>query len=181
MGTDFTGIVLAGGRSTRMGRDKASLPRGDATLLDHMIDVLRRAGASQVRVSGERPGHGGIPDAWPGRGPVGGIASVLPHCGDGPAIVVPVDLPLLAGGTIAALLQALAAHPAAFHAGHPLPAALRIDTRLRDSVARLMAGGGEGPPVRGLLAKLGAVELPAPPGRDLQPCNTPADWAAIAR
>ena len=39
MSADFTGVVLAGGRSSRMGRDKAALPWGHATLLDRMVDA----------------------------------------------------------------------------------------------------------------------------------------------
>src|SRR3989338_10622941 len=36
-----SGIILAGGQSTRMGKDKAHLPWGDRTLIEHMIETLR--------------------------------------------------------------------------------------------------------------------------------------------
>lgn len=180
MRAEFTGIVLAGGRSSRMGRDKAALPWAGGTLLDHMIDTLRQAGAARVLVSGERPSHEGIGDAWPGRGPVGGFASVLPHCRDGIAVVVPVDLPMLDARRIDALAAAVVSHRAASCAGHPLPFALQVDATTRRTVDELIATSPDGPSVRHLLQTFGAVEVPALDATDLRPCNTPADWAAIA-
>lgn len=41
MGRAVTGVILAGGESRRMGQDKAHLPWGDRTLIEHMIDRLR--------------------------------------------------------------------------------------------------------------------------------------------
>ena len=34
-------VILCGGRSTRMGRDKATLPFGDATLLERVVAILQ--------------------------------------------------------------------------------------------------------------------------------------------
>ena len=45
----LTGIVLAGGRSTRMGQDKASLPFGDETLLTRAVRIVGEV-ADQVLV-----------------------------------------------------------------------------------------------------------------------------------
>lgn len=180
MAIEFTGIVLAGGRSSRMGRDKATLPWAGGTLLDHMIATLRRAGATRVLVSGDRPAHDGIPDAWPGRGPVAGIASALARCADGVALVVPVDLPLLDPLRIDALLQGAAHRRAVYCAGHPLPCALRVDAHARRVAVDLVTASPGGPATWHLLAALDAVELPAGDTADLRPCNTPADWAALA-
>ena len=44
----INGIVLAGGLSSRMGRDKALLPWQGRTLLEHMRGVLKQAGAGRV-------------------------------------------------------------------------------------------------------------------------------------
>ena len=41
MPNDVTGLVLAGGQSRRMGRDKAHLPWGRTTLIAHTIETLR--------------------------------------------------------------------------------------------------------------------------------------------
>src|SRR3989338_3011066 len=41
MSRAVTGVILAGGESRRMGRDKAHLPWGDRTLIEHIVDTLR--------------------------------------------------------------------------------------------------------------------------------------------
>jgi molybdopterin-guanine dinucleotide biosynthesis protein A len=41
MAEGVTGIILAGGESRRMGRDKAFLPWGDTTLIEHLLERLR--------------------------------------------------------------------------------------------------------------------------------------------
>lgn len=179
MATEFTGIVLAGGRSSRMGRDKAELPWAGGTLLDRMIELLHLAGAKCVLVSGERPVHGGIPDSSPARGPVGGLASVLPQCVDGVAVVVPVDLPLMDPARIRVLADAAAVQAAACFHAHPLPCALRVDAATRAMVDALMQASVDGPSMRRLLSTLGTIECDPGDPRDLWPCNTPADWAAL--
>jgi molybdopterin-guanine dinucleotide biosynthesis protein A len=174
----FTGIVLAGGRSSRMGRDKAALERGGRTLLDATIALLTQAGASRVLVSGERPAHAGIPDVA-ARGPVGGLGSVLAHCGDGAVVVLPVDMPLLRVDAIHALVGALASARACCFEGHPLPCALIVDAAARATLAEVLAAEPAGPSVRAALRALGAVELPIHDAHVLAGVNTPADWDAL--
>ena len=86
----MTGFVLAGGKSTRMGRDKALLDWHGRTLLEHMIDLLSVV-TDGVHVVGRDP----LPDRLPGRGPLSGIATALETSPTDANIVVAVDLPLL--------------------------------------------------------------------------------------
>lgn len=180
MATEFAAILLAGGCSSRMGRDKALLDWQGRPLIDHMLGLLRAAGASRIVVSGDRPAHGGIPDAWPGRGPVGGLASVLGDCGDGRVVVVPVDLPRLSASRIASLVAALSDHRAAYYAGHPLPCAFVSDAASRALARELVAAAPGGPSMRAWLQACGAIALEAGEAADLRPCNTPADFLALA-
>ena len=72
-----SGIILAGGKSARMGRDKASLPFGNGTLLTAQTDKLRSLGVTDIVLSGYAEGM--VPDETPGCGPLGGLAACLPR------------------------------------------------------------------------------------------------------
>jgi molybdopterin-guanine dinucleotide biosynthesis protein A len=145
-----------------------------------MLGLLSAAGASRVLVSGDRPGRRGIPDAWSGRGPVAGLASALAACPEGPAVVVPVDLPLLDTPRLSRLVAALAEAPAAHFSGHPLPCAVRVDDAIRAATRAMVEASPDGPSMRAWLAEAGAIALDPGAGADLRPCNTPADYAALA-
>lgn len=79
----FSGVVLAGGSSSRMGRDKALIDLGDRRLIEVAAEALRGAGAAEVFVvGGDRPalealGLRVVDDTYPGEGPLGGIITAL--------------------------------------------------------------------------------------------------------
>ena len=92
--------ILAGGRSSRLGRDKALLELGGEPLLARAVRLLR-AVVDEVIVVGpaERaavvPGVRIVPDERPGVGPLGGIASALRATEAPYLLVVATDMPLL--------------------------------------------------------------------------------------
>lgn len=80
---DLFGFVLAGGKSLRMGTDKAALSLEGRTLLEHALSILRQV-AGEVAILGSRQLYGdyGVPvieDIYPGCGPLGGIHAALAH------------------------------------------------------------------------------------------------------
>src|SRR5262245_53648967 len=87
---NVSGFVLAGGASTRMGRDKALLDWRGRTMLDHMIHLLQTA-ADPVQVVG----RGQLLDRLPGLGPLSGIATGLEITSTDANLFVAVDLPHL--------------------------------------------------------------------------------------
>jgi molybdopterin-guanine dinucleotide biosynthesis protein A len=106
----LAGFVFCGGRSRRMGRDKALLPFGGTDLLGHAVERLRAAGAARVSLlCGETPRHAerGLPlvlDAVAGAGPVGGLLAALRALEAGErALVLAVDVPHVPAGLLAAL------------------------------------------------------------------------------
>jgi molybdopterin-guanine dinucleotide biosynthesis protein A len=94
------GFVLAGGRSTRMGQDKALISLAGRSLLDLALDKLRAlplAGAPRiVAARSDLSAHAAvIGDLHPGCGPLSGIEAALAASGQPLNVVLPVDIPLL--------------------------------------------------------------------------------------
>jgi molybdopterin-guanine dinucleotide biosynthesis protein A len=95
---DLTAFILAGGLSSRMGRDKAFLELGGRTLLDHAT-ALAGSVAPHVRVVAPQERFltvtKTIEDVFPGCGPLGGIHAALTHTATELNLVLAVDLPLI--------------------------------------------------------------------------------------
>ena len=171
-------VLLAGGRSSRMGTDKALLPWGNGTLLTHMRGMLIDAGAVEVIVSGDRPDVGGVPDATQDTGPMGALSQLAPRLTDGAWIVVPVDMPLLSTDLLQALLSVDAA--CACVEGHPLPMMLRVDDGMRALMHAVGARAGRERSLRALQQDIGTQHLPAARWQQaLRNCNTPEEWIAL--
>ena len=126
---ETSAIVLAGGRSSRMGTDKARLRVGEKTLLELMVEKAQRLGIIDVVVSGcsECPaGSRYAPDLIPGRGPLSGIHAGLMQIRHRSGLVLPVDMPLIPEETLRLLIGA--------HGGLPITA-LTLDHRPEPLVA----------------------------------------------
>ncbi|HEY7294732.1 MAG TPA: molybdenum cofactor guanylyltransferase [Dehalococcoidia bacterium] len=102
--------VLAGGRSSRFGRDKALLEIGGETLLQRTVATLQAA-VGDVLIVGpperaeQAPGFAVVQDELPGIGPLGGIYTALRARPGRSVVTVAVDMPFLN----AALLRHLVA------------------------------------------------------------------------
>jgi molybdopterin-guanine dinucleotide biosynthesis protein A len=111
---DFTAVLLAGGKSTRMGRDKATLLLDDVPLWQRQLATLHALNPAELLVSGpvDGPWCGSgvqcIPDETPGAGPIGALATILPRMRCGQAVVLAVDLPDMTTAYLARLLDAAA-------------------------------------------------------------------------
>jgi molybdenum cofactor guanylyltransferase len=112
-GSHFAGAVLAGGASSRMGRDKAVIDVAGRPMVVRVLDALRGAGAADTAVIGgdagalERLGLMVVPDGWPGRGPLGGILTAFAWSPQPIVAVLACDLAFLVPDVIADLHGAL--------------------------------------------------------------------------
>lgn len=109
------GVVLAGGKSSRMGRDKAWLTFFGQPLLRRVADTLASV-TGEVLVSGRDPSPFGLNVPWLADemaelGPAGGVLTVLAATGR-PCLVVSCDLPFLDVDTLDRLVAAWQARPA---------------------------------------------------------------------
>jgi molybdopterin-guanine dinucleotide biosynthesis protein A len=107
----FGAIVVCGGRSRRMGTDKARLALdGGVTFLGRAIDLARATCGEVVLACGPTPRHGelGLPlalDEVPDGGPLAGIAAGLAAVAAERAVVLPLDMPRLVPGLVEALQE----------------------------------------------------------------------------
>ena len=90
-------VILSGGASRRMGRDKALLPYGGSTMLQHLIDKYAVLGevAVSVNEAGRFPLRGALelPDPFPGEGPLNGIVAAFEKTDASEIFLTATDLP----------------------------------------------------------------------------------------
>ncbi|HEY1490194.1 MAG TPA: molybdenum cofactor guanylyltransferase, partial [Verrucomicrobiae bacterium] len=108
----FSAVILAGGRSQRMGQDKAWLPVDGKPLIARQIELARTLGAEEVFISGRSEvdyrslNCHVLQDRVPDAGPLAGIESALAAISTLLLLVLAVDMPQM---TIE-ILQVLLAH-----------------------------------------------------------------------
>ncbi len=175
------GVVLAGGRSRRMGQDKSqlTLPNG-LTQAEHAEQLLYQAGCSQVVICGPHPGW--LPDRLPHLGPLGAIETVMHKMRPDKMLVIPVDMPMLTP----ALLRRLRTRPpkgkARIFRGFPLPILLSVTPECKKIIRRLLEQPEPGKrSLKTLLEHIDYTELKISEieQKQLQNINTPEQWEEI--
>jgi len=100
----ISGYVLAGGRSSRMGRDKALISLAGRPLIEHAVAKLRRV-CTGVHILSNDAALAAfapiVPDIHPGCGPIGGIEAALAQTPHEWNLFLPVDLPFLPAAFLA--------------------------------------------------------------------------------
>ncbi|MFA9422078.1 MAG: NTP transferase domain-containing protein [Sedimentibacter sp.] len=99
MVNNVTGIILTGGKSSRMGTDKALLKYGSETFVSHSVKKLQELFDEVIIVADNEKKYdlGNVKligDIYPGRGPLGGIHAGLVGAKNDWIFVVPCDMPL---------------------------------------------------------------------------------------
>lgn len=180
---EWTAIVIAGGRSTRLGQDKASTHLGDQTLLEQVVASV--PSGIRVIVVGDDPGN--LPtDVTCVReepafgGPVAALAAGIALTETPSALMLAVDMPhgaQLASTLLAGLDRNEAAVPVDTH-GHwqQLVSAYRCDA-LRRALARLPSVDGAS--MRALLGHLDVAVVPIDDDELLIDIDTPEDLARM--
>lgn len=151
--TNPIGIILAGGASRRMGRDKAGVELAGRPMADWVADALLSVLDDVIVVGRETPlaGLDSVPDAWPGKlGPLAGLATAL-HRFRRPVVLVAVDQPLLRPETIERLAHVGDSSDAVLPIDQHTPqvTCARYPARWADPAAAMVEAGGS---IRQLLA-----------------------------
>ena len=107
----FSAVILAGGKSTRMGRDKAWLPLDGQPLLAQQIAVVRKLKPVELFISGRADtdysslGCPVLTDEFADAGPLAGIAAGLKAASAPLVLVLAVDMPDMTSGALRRLLE----------------------------------------------------------------------------
>jgi molybdopterin-guanine dinucleotide biosynthesis protein A len=182
-GADISGIVLAGGRSSRFGSDKLAARLGDATLLERAVAAVADISTEVVVVVA--PGDGrempaaGVPvrraiDPEPFGGPLVGLLAGLETAREPIALVVGGDMPTLNRDVLLLLVRSLIASDGSRDAAvlvqrgetRPLPCAVRNGAATQ--VARRLLGEGERS-LKALVRTIGTLSVAEGDWRPLDP------------
>ena len=186
-----TALILAGGRSSRFGRDKLAEPIDGRTMLDHVVDRVRDVATDVVVVTAtgasiDLPSDVEVVhDDRPFEGPLAGLGVGLRAVDPGVerVIVVGGDMPTVVPAVLARLVAALERREAAVLADEgrerPLPMAVRRSVA-SPSVDRLLDDGERR--LRALLQHLDVEVIPYetwlvddPAGESLRDVDVPGD------
>lgn len=111
----IAGAVLAGGSSSRLGRNKALLPLQGKTVIETVVNELRSCVDPVIIITNspeeyarfDYPCRG---DVLPGGGPLSGIHAALTHCDTEYVLVASCDIPLVTSELFEELITSLPGH-----------------------------------------------------------------------
>lgn len=176
--TGTSGIILAGGKSTRMGGpNKAELPFHGMTLLLWQEEKLRKMGIGEILISGY--GKYMIPDDIPGKGPLGGLYSALRRASAKQCLVLPVDVPLVPQKALEELIRMHRGGITILESEGKIEPLIGVyDAGLAESILPMLQSGSTS--VRRLLDLRGYRTVPfSGPSEFLTNCNTPEAYEII--
>ncbi|MEK6725653.1 MAG: molybdenum cofactor guanylyltransferase [Deltaproteobacteria bacterium] len=97
---EVTGIILAGGKSSRMGRNKALLDFGGRSIIEHTVDLFKSIFPEVILVTNTPEEYANlgiktVTDIFPGKGSLGGIYTGLVHSSHDYSFIASCDMPFL--------------------------------------------------------------------------------------
>lgn len=183
----LVGIILAGGKSARMGQDKALLKLEGMTLLQRQYRMLEKLlGSGNVFVSGKRSEFPHVEDLEPNLGPVEGVRSVgrslVQSHGVSSVFVVPVDMPFITDAGFRRLVVHPGRQDITKFKGQQFPIVINDLNRILGAIEAIRkknetcsAGGYS---FKHLFEEVRVEEIPAEPAEFFTNINYPEDWNA---
>lgn len=106
----ITGIILAGGRSSRMGTDKGLVLLNNIPMIAHVIQSVKNAGISDIIIVANNPeykklGFPVFPDIVENKGPLGGIYTGLMKSITSKNLILSCDIPFINNAVIRKLIE----------------------------------------------------------------------------
>ena len=193
LGNECLGVVLAGGLSSRMGKDKAQLLRDSKSMysmLEFSKQILNDSGINNIIVSGD---NYDVPDKVKQSGPAGGILSVLSKFPQAKSLLIlPVDLPFMTANALADLrLKGELSQKAPSFQETPIPLYLPNNSYVELFLTQAFQGNSlaaqkstkqgfpskkNGPSIKSLLKQIPHQEIQSNDANVLFNTNTPEQW-----
>src|SRR5262245_3035870 len=186
----ITGVILAGGQSTRMGQNKALMSLGGKRLVDRVVEVMRAVFRDLLMVTNTPEVYGdlGLPmvgDVWPEKGSLGGVYSAIYHVTTPYCLVVACDMPFLNAAVLRYLITQTADYDViipdvldelqTLHAIYSKACLLPIERRLEAHRLRIV---GFFPDVRLRTVTASELQVYDPELLAFQNLNTPEEFQA---
>jgi molybdopterin-guanine dinucleotide biosynthesis protein A len=98
--SDLTTVIMAGGKSSRMGTDKSFVPLLGKLMIEYVLEAVAGLGEEQMLITNKQAEYAflNLPmygDIYPDMGPLGGFHSALSHAATPYILVVACDMPWL--------------------------------------------------------------------------------------
>jgi len=182
--------ILCGGKSRRMGQDKAFIRLGEESLLRRLARIGQGFGerlvATDERLMAQETGFRLVPDVVKDAGPVGALYSLLSAMESEAVLTLPCDMPFFPAALADAMLMAMPAEAQALllmgRNGRAFPLCALVRASCLPVVREhVQAGKLKAMP---LMESLGAVNMPLPErfsDRVLMNLNTPHDLALASK
>ncbi len=181
-------VILAGGMSRRMGRDKAALPFGEETMLSHLVHTYQPY-FDLTAVSLNAPGRfdtaGAIEvvDHRPGEGPMAGLEAAFLDIGADVIFLTGTDLPFGDPALARFLVESLGNHDICLIRSDkgPEPLFAVYSSRCLSAIQKSLAEGRRS--MYGVIQEMDTLELPAEKltqfdlSRILSNVNDPEEYA----
>ena len=184
--TQYSAIILAGGKSSRMGQKKAELLIRGRTFIDIIIEKLRELGIEDIIISEyeyKSDSLLSVKDKYPDKGPLAGIHAGLREAANKSVLVVTEDAPLIPLDFIRQLMnkhmESDLPITIASCGGRMQPLLGIYDKSLVSVCENLLMEDNATP--RALIEKTGSVQVPYT-GDELiiRGCNTPEEYVSLA-
>lgn len=178
--TDVMGVVLAGGKSTRFGVNKAFAVFDGVSFIGRTLETMKMVFEEVILVTNTPDVYSGcgvpvVKDSIPYRGPIGGLMSALSYAVNRPVFITACDMPLLNPADIRRIINqgknSLAAVPV--HDGRKEYLMAFYSQKILPLVSSMI--GEEKLSMTGLVSKLESVAWVPVQGESCLNVNTPED------
>ncbi|MBL1421937.1 MAG: molybdenum cofactor guanylyltransferase [Alphaproteobacteria bacterium] len=178
MSLNVTGLILASGGSSRMGRDKAALEYNGASFLELAVSHLKAVNCDKIYINNAD----NLTDLIADLGPLGGIYTALSSHPNVPYwLIIPIDMPTLTPEILSHLQQGLHDADVARFDNEMFPILLKSSDQMRNHITTLATDKSQSYSMRQFTKPFNINILPKPKGSEaaFANINSPEDYETL--